>query len=742
MVDHIVNHLQSNFPQYRRVKKNFAELVQENLKSIEFQIPTSRKNKKRKKVDDDDDDGKEEIQRLEKDSAVLSSGLVEPGEIDVAKSTLRSSNSCSKNLDQVEVDSHNHKEESNNKKFDNTKEERRRRELNNKKEDGPRFKDIGGIENILDKLKSEVLIPFCYPQLPRWMAFKPFTGILFHGPPGCGKTKLARAIANETGVPFYQIAATDLVSGVSGASEENIRDLFSKAYRTAPSIIFIDEIDAIASKREGMQREMERRIVTQLMTCMDESHQSIIGPTDDDSGTGTSGQKPGFVLVIGATNRPTALDGALRRPGRFDREFDFSVPNEEARLKILSVVASKQKDVLDLDKLARLTPGFVAADLVSLHTQAALLRIKRHKFQPSGEAEVEGDKEELLKLGFSPEEMENCKITMDDYEDAIKMVQPSLKREGFSKIPDVKWEDVGGLDLHREKFDRYIINRIKYPEDCVKFGVDLDMGILLYGPPGCGKTLIAEAVANESRANFIHVKGPEILNKYVGQSEEDLRAKFNLARTCAPCILFFDEVDALTTKRGNEGGQVVERLLNQFLVELDGAGQRQGVFVIGATNRPEVMDPAVLRPGRFGKLLYVRLPGRVDRGSILKALARKKPVDEDVDLNDIGRRDACEGLSGADLKALMNEAAMAALEEKWRLGSGSDDMESDTIKERHFDQALKKITPSVSEEQRKYYDSLSEALDRHERTATATVSGIPEPSLVKCSLPFDCNPSI
>ncbi|KAL0382665.1 UNVERIFIED_CONTAM: Cell division control protein 48C [Sesamum calycinum] len=436
-----------------------------------------------------------------------------------------------------------------------------------------------------------------------------------------------------------------------GASEENIRELFSKAYRTAPSIVFIDEIDAIASKRENLQREMERRIVTQLMTCMDESHR-LVKPNDENADSESSNCRPGYVLVIGATNRPDAVDPALRRPGRFDREIVLGVPDECARVQILSVLTCnlKVEGAFDLVKIARSTPGFVGADLAALANKAGNLAMKRiidkRKVELSKESEDRDCSEDWWRQPWSHEEMERLSITMADFEEAAKMVQPSSRREGFSTIPNVKWDDVGGLHLLREEFDRYIVRRIKFPEDYEDFGVDLETGFLLYGPPGCGKTLIAKAVANEAGANFIHIKGPELLNKYVGESELAVRTIFSRARTCSPCILFFDEVDALTTKRGKEGGWVVERLLNQ----LDGAEQRRGVYVIGATNRPEVMDRAVLRPGRFGKLLYVPLPSPDERGMILKALARKKPIDANMDLMALGE--------------MMNEAAMAALEEK------------------------------------------------------------------------------
>lgn len=575
---------------------------------------------------------------------------------------------------------------------------------------GPMFKDLGGMIGVINELTMKVIVPLYHPQIPRHLGVKPVSGILLHGPPGCGKTKLAHAIANETGVPFYKISATELVSGVSGASEENIRELFSKAYRTAPSIVFIDEIDAIASKRENLQREMERRIVTQLMTCMDEMHR-LVKPIDD-SGASECSASPGYVLVIGATNRPDAVDSALRRPGRFDREIALGVPNESARIEILSVLTRNLKvdGAFDLVKIARSTPGFVGADLAALTNEAGNLAMMRIIDKRKVELYKKPTNSDIWwKQPWSHEEMEELSITMADFEEAAKMVQPSSRREGFSAIPNVKWDDVGGLHLLRKEFDRYIVRRIKFPEDYEDFGLDLETGFLLYGPPGCGKTLIAKAVANEAGANFIHIKGPELLNKYVGESELAVRTIFSRARTCSPCILFFDEVDALTTKRGREGGWVVERLLNQLLIELDGAEQRRGVYVIGATNRPEVMDRAVLRPGRFGKLMYVPLPSSNERGLILKALARKKPIDADVDLMALGQDPACENLSGADLAALMNEAAMAALEDKRTLMDKTSNGQQWTIKEAHFRRALQNISPSVSEEQIRYYRCLSES---------------------------------
>uniref|UniRef100_N1QS03 Cell division control 48-C-like protein n=1 Tax=Aegilops tauschii TaxID=37682 RepID=N1QS03_AEGTA len=634
---------------------------------------------------------------------------------------------------------------------------------------GPRFSDLGGMESVIDELMMEVVVPLCHPELPLRLGVRPVAGILLHGPPGCGKTTLAHAIANETGVPFYKISAPEVVSGVSGASEENIRVLFKKAYRTAPSIVFIDEIDAIASKRENLQREMERRIVTQLMTCMDEFHQNV-GSDGGELDSQSSEKKPGYVIVIGATNRPHAVDQALRRPGRFDREISLGVPDEIGRKQILKMLTQNltlEKDQFDLFKIARATPGFVGADLKALVDKAGNLAMKRiivERKKQSGGGDV-NNKQDWWRHPWSEGEMDSLCITMDDFEllvvcsifdtfslqslkEAATMVQPSLRREGFSSVPDVTWEDVGGLDSLKKEFDRCIVRCIKHPEVYKDFGVNMQAGFLLFGPPGCGKTLIAKAVAHDAGANFIHIKGPELLNKYVGESESEVRKIFTRARINSPCILFFDEIDALTTKRGKEGGWVVERLLNQLLVELDGADQRHGVYidalttkrgkeggwvverllnqllveldgadqrhgvyVIGATNRIDVIDEAVLRPGRFGKKHFVPLPGADERVAILKAHTEKKTLSVDVDLNAIARREECNNLTGADLASLVNEAAMAALEERCEfLAKGDSSMSTDLtnkIKLRHFEHALSKVKPSVSEQQRKHFDALS-----------------------------------
>ncbi|KAL4380655.1 hypothetical protein S245_011973 [Arachis hypogaea] len=572
---------------------------------------------------------------------------------------------------------------------------------------GPRLSDLGGMNDLLEKLVEEVIVPWYYPELPRKLCRTPTTGILLHGPPGCGKTTLAHAIANETRVPFYPISATELVSGVSGASEENIRELFAKAYRTAPSIVFIDEIDSIASKRDNLQREMEKRIVTQLLASMDQSNRHM----QSANGLDSSNVHPSYVLVIGATNRPDALDSALRRPGRFDREFVLGIPDESSREHILSLLTRNLplQGSLDLKYIARSTPGYVGADLAALITGACNLALKRIISKRRGEHETSylGD---WWGEPWPLEDMDKLVYTMSDFQEALKIVQPSLRREGFSSIPDEKWEDVGGLDYLRKEFKNRIIRPIKYPEVHQASRFANQTGILLFWPPGCGKTLIAKAVANEAGANFIYIKGPELLNKFVGESEREIRLTFSRARACSPCILFFDEVDALSTKRGAEGGSGIERVVNQLLIELDGGGQRQNVFVIGATNRPDRMDEALLRPGRLGKQLYVPLPSTDQRFSILKALTRKEPVDPTVDLGAIA--EACENFSGADLAELVDEATRAALDEKYTaveeaLTSVEASSDTYTCKPRHFDIALSKVFPSVSPAKRRRYERLA-----------------------------------
>ncbi|XP_073143741.1 cell division control protein 48 homolog C-like isoform X2 [Henckelia pumila] len=544
----------------------------------------------------------------------------------------------------------------------------------------PMFKDLGGMRKVIDDLTMRVLLPLCHPEL----GGRPPAGILLHGPPGCGKTMLAHAI---------------------GAPEDNIREVFSKAYRTTPCIVFIDEIDVIASKRENSKREMDLRIITQLMTSMGESYR-LVKPTHRNE---DSDNKSCHVLVIGTTNRLDVIDPALRRPGRFDLEIGLDLPDEEARSQILTVLTHNEKvgGPLDLKEVARSTPGFVGTDLNALVQEAANLAVRRNVNQRNDVL--------LSKYGeawwkpstqiCSPEEITKLGITMNDFEEAAKVVQPSSTREGFSNLPNVKWDDVGGLHSIKRELDRYIVKPIKYPQYYKVLGNRFKTGFLLYGPPGCGKTLIAQAVVKETGANFIHIKGPELLNKYVGESEATVRKMFSRARACSPCIIFFDELDALTTDRGRERGHVVEGVLTQLLVELDGGEQRRGVYVIGATNRPDIIDKALLRPGRFGKLLYVPLPSPKQRGMILRALVGDLRIDDTVDLMAIGKSSSCENFSGADLSNLMNQAAVFAVD-NIQAESLADDL-TWTIRNEDFEKAFEEISPSVSKEQLQFYRSFS-----------------------------------
>ncbi|CAM8928739.1 unnamed protein product [Rhodiola kirilowii] len=681
--DDLVHYLVSNYPFYRRTKRNHLKSMVGKARMKQVETELAARNYK-------DEDSLEDDQELEPKVDLIKDALRD----NYVKQAAKVNEACDaeKHMEvEVEVDQKSGKAAvhgGKKRKFGDC-------EVQKNPVPGSRFSNMGGMSQVLDKLTKQVLLQFGYPRLRSYFGVKPVTGILLHGPPGCGKTMLASAIANEARLPFYKICATEIVSGVSGDSEQNIRELFSKAARTAPSIVFIDEIDAIALKRKGAQSEMGWRIVTQLNKCMDEIRQAATTSSDSTPDQSSSSR---HVLVIAATNHPDEIDPALRRPGRFDREIYIGVPDEKARIHILSVLTRGLKvceDSLDLLKIARLTPGYVGADLDSLIDMAgnvAMLRVvedMRNKVLNETQEDEDGDAVEWL-----PRESENPSITMGDFEEALKEVQPSLKREGFSSIPDVKWEDVGGLDDLRKVFTSHIVKQIMFPGKAELYGLKFDKGFLLYGPPGCGKTLLAKAVAKEAGANFIHIKGPEILNKYVGESETAVRAIFNRARTCAPCIIFFDEVDALTSKRGEEGGRVHESVALQLMMELDGGDKRSGVYVIGATNRRDAMDPAFLRPGRFGKHLYVGYPNPDQRAQILKAICRKLiPIYSNVDLDALARSAACENFSGADLSALVHEASVAASEENETLeASGCEAVVS--VSTRHFKKALAVISES------------------------------------------------
>ncbi|KAL4888406.1 AAA-domain-containing protein [Aspergillus ambiguus] len=548
--------------------------------------------------------------------------------------------------------------------------------------------DLGGLDDVIEDLGDLVILPMTRPQVYMSSNVQPPRGVLLHGPPGCGKTMVANAFAAELGVPFISISAPSIVSGMSGESEKALREHFEEAKRIAPCLIFIDEIDAITPKRESAQREMEKRIVAQLLTCLDDL---ALEKTDG---------KP--VIVLAATNRPDSLDPALRRGGRFDKEINMTVPSEPVREKILRALTRKMRlaDDLDFPTLAKRTPGFVGADLNDLVSTAGSAAIKRYldilKSHGGEEMDIEGSDDlspkvkELRRLiahaKESPvgDEAQVVHVSNADFFTALPKIQPSSKREGFATIPDTTWADIGALGGIRDELATAIVEPIKNPEIYARVGITAPTGVLLWGPPGCGKTLLAKAVANESRANFISVKGPELLNKFVGESERAVRQVFVRARSSIPCVIFFDELDALVPRRDDTLSEASARVVNTLLTELDGLGSsRQGIYVIAATNRPDIIDPAMLRPGRLETLLFVNLPSPLERVEILQTLVRNLPIEFDEHLRRLAEE--CEGFSGADLGSLLRRAGYSAIKRR------------DTIKLQDFVAAKSFIRPSVTD---------------------------------------------
>lgn len=554
--------------------------------------------------------------------------------------------------------------------------------------------DLGGMDEVLQELSDLIILPMTRPQIFTSSKVQPPRGVLLHGPPGCGKTMLANAFAADLGVPFISISAPSVVSGMSGESEKALREHFDEAKKVAPCLIFIDEIDAITPKRESAQREMEKRIVAQLLTCMDDL---ALEKTDG---------KP--VIVLAATNRPDSLDAALRRGGRFDKEINLTVPSEPVREQILRTLTRKMQlaDDLDFKTLAKRTAGFVGADLNDLVSTAGAAAIKRYlellKANTGEEMEIEGDAESeasekvkeirrLIKHAKETpigQETNPVLVSNADFFTALPKIQPSSKREGFATIPDTTWADIGALGGIRDELVTAVVDPIKSPEIYAKVGITAPTGVLLWGPPGCGKTLLAKAVANESRANFISIKGPELLNKYVGESERAVRQVFVRARSSIPCVIFFDELDALVPRRDDALSESSARVVNTLLTELDGLGNnRQGIYIIAATNRPDIIDPAMLRPGRLETLLFVNLPGPSERAEILQTLIRKLPVEFDDRMRALA--ESCEGYSGADIGSLLRRAGYSAIKRR------------DIIRFEDFVAAKEHVRPSVTD-MRKY----------------------------------------
>ena len=538
--------------------------------------------------------------------------------------------------------------------------------------------NLGGMEEIIKELQDIISLPLNNYNLYKKLNILPIKGILLCGPPGCGKTTLAYAIGGQFKIPFYKITGPDIISSLSGESEQIIRNLFNNVIQNAPSILFIDEIETILGKREQANKEMERRIVAQIMTCIDDINDKFLSELNNP------------VFIIGATSKPEFIDMSMRRSGRFDKEIHIGFPSLEMREKMIRKITEKNliNDNVNYYNLAKLTPGYLAADLQSLVRTAGHHAIKRC---------VENN------ININLVNIDNC-----DFEYAIKMIQPTSKREGFSTIPNVTWDNIGGLKDLRNELYYDIVMPILEPKKLKLIGINKAIGVLLYGPPGCGKTLLAKAVANEAKANFISIKGPELLNKYVGESERAIRLLFIRAKNSSPCIIFFDELDALVPKRSNENNNSSERVVNQLLTEMDGLEDRKQIFIIAATNRPDIIDPAMLRPGRLDKLLYVPLPEKNDRISILETLIRNLPIEKDLNLIEVFDNKKLDGFSGADLAALVREAQLNALK---RLSGNSLkfnnlELEDCTILKEDFYNAMNNVLPSVSVGDKKKYESL------------------------------------
>jgi transitional endoplasmic reticulum ATPase len=550
------------------------------------------------------------------------------------------------------------------------------------------YEDIGGLEDAIQRIREMVELPTKFPELFHTLGIDPPKGILLHGPPGCGKTLLAKAVANESEANFIPLNGPEIMSKFYGQSEERLRQIFKDAEKKAPSIIFIDEIDSIAPKREEVTGEVERRVVAQLLALMD----------------GLKGR--GSVIVIGATNRPNALDPALRRPGRFDREIEIGIPDKRGRKEILQIHTRGMpiaQDV-DLESIANRIHGFVGADIAALTREAAMTTLR--KVLPEINLEEPTISEEILK---------KLKVIKEDFEQAIQLVEPSAMREVLMEMPDVKWGDIGGLQEIKRKLKEAVEWPLKYPDLFIKIGIRPPTGLLLFGPPGCGKTLLAKAVATESEANFISIKGPEVYSKWVGESEKAIREIFRKARQSAPTIIYFDELDALAPQRGvYKGSQVYESVLNQLLTEMDGLEVSKNVAIIASTNRPDIIDPAILRPGRFDALLLVPAPSFEERLEILKVHTREMPLASDIDLKNLAA--GTENFSGADLENLCREAGMMAIRELTattvvNLQDPNEIKNLDVeVHKKHFDMIFNEITPSLTQDIIKAYDQFTKRL--------------------------------
>jgi transitional endoplasmic reticulum ATPase len=533
---------------------------------------------------------------------------------------------------------------------------------------GTTYENVGGLRDEVQRVREMIELPMKHPEVFQKLGIEPPKGVLLHGPPGTGKTLIAKAVANESGANFLSIAGPEIMSKYYGESEQRLREIFEDAQKAAPSIVFIDEIDSIAPKRGEVTGEVERRVVAQLLAMMD--------------GLKERGQ----VVVIGATNRVEAIDPALRRPGRFDREIEIGVPDRAGRVEILQIHVRNMPiaEDVNLEGLADRTHGFVGADINALCKEAAMRALRRYLPDLTTEDDI-------------PQEIiDKMEVTSLDFEEALKEIEPSALREVLVELPKVNWKDVGGLGPLQQELIEAIEWPLKEPERFRQMGIRPPKGILLYGPPGTGKTMIAQAVANETNANFISVRGPQMLSKWVGESEKAIREIFRKARQVSPCIVFFDELDSIAPMRGmDEGTRVTERVVNQLLSELDGLEALKDVVVIAATNRPDILDPALLRSGRFDRLLMVGPPDQMGRLEILKIHTARIPHEKDVDLEELA--EVTEGYVGSDLESLCREAAMLAMK--------SDE---ERVEMAHYREALKKVRPSVEESMISYYERINE----------------------------------
>jgi len=552
------------------------------------------------------------------------------------------------------------------------------------------YEDIGGLDGELEQVREMIELPMRHPELFQQLGIEPPKGVLLHGPPGTGKTLMAKAVANEIDAYFTTISGPEIMSKYYGESEEQLREVFEEAEENAPAIVFIDEIDSIAPKRGETQGDVERRVVAQLLSLMDGLDER------------------GDVIVIGATNRVDAIDPALRRGGRFDREIEIGVPDKEGRKEILQVHTRGMplSEAIDLSAYAENTHGFVGADLAQLTKEGAMNALRR--IRP--DIDLESDE-------IDAEVLESLEVTKTDFKEALKGIEPSALREVFVEVPDTSWESVGGLEDTKERLRETIQWPLEYPEVFEQMDLNAAKGVLLYGPPGTGKTLLAKAVANEAQSNFISIKGPELLNKFVGESEKGVREVFSKARENAPTVVFFDEIDSIAAERGSQSTDsgVGERVVSQLLTELDGLEAMEDVVVIATTNRPDLIDSALVRPGRLDRHVHVPVPDEEARRAIFQVHTRGKPLADGVDLDRLARQ--TEGYVGADIEAVTREASMAATREF--INSVDPEEIDDTVTNvritmDHFDDALGEVGPSVDEDVRERYDEIEERFDHAE----------------------------